>query len=171
MTTPGSGRKSLSCSGSCPDVAAHFTLGELAKSDLALRRGIDNRPPVAAREAMERVIANILEPVRTHYGRPVFVRSGYRCPELNALCGSHPNSQHLKGEAVDFEVSGTSNLDVAHWIKDALDFDQLIAEFCAADEPAAGWVHCSWIGPGNRNLLMTIDAHGSRSGLPTRFAT
>lgn len=152
-------------------MTAHFTLGEMVKSDLALRHTIDNRPPVEARLALERVIANILEPVRAHYDRPVTIRSGYRCPELNALCGSHSNSQHVKGEAVDFEVSGVPNLDVAHWIKESLDFDQLIAEFCDPQEPSAGWVHCSWIGQGNRNLLTTIDVHGSRGGLPARFAT
>lgn len=149
----------------------NFTLPELCRSDLALRHRIPNEPPAPVRNALLCVAANILQPVRDHYKAPVMVRSGYRCPELNTLCGSKPSSQHVKGEAVDFEVAGVSNIDVCHWIADSLDFDQLIAEYCQADDPTAGWVHCSWIGYGNRKSLLTIDANGTRQGLPERFST
>ena len=120
------------------NLSEHFTLRELVKSQTAARMGIDNTPDSFAVAYMERLCRDILEPVREHYGVPFSPSSGYRSPELCEAIGSSRKSQHAKGQAADFEVPGIDNLELAEWVQDNLDFDQLI--FCllytsdAADE-------------------------------------
>lgn len=147
-------------------LSAHFTLGELVKSDLALRHGINNTPSPAVVWNLGLLADAILEPVRLHFERPVLIRSGYRCVEVNTLCGSKPGSQHTTGQAVDFEVPDIHNIRLARWIRENLDFDQLIAEFTSPDDPFAGWVHCSHVGAANRKECQTVNAAGVHAGLP-----
>ena len=106
----------------------HFCLGELTFSETAARKHIDNLPPTDIAENLRRLCEVVLEPVRRHYGRPFRPNSGYRCPELNTAVGGSATSQHCKGEAVDIEVPGVSNYDLAKWIEQNLEFDQLILE-------------------------------------------
>ena len=87
---------------------------------------------------------NILQPVRDHFGR-VKITSGFRSPELCTAIGSSVNSQHAKAEAADFECIGTDNAELADWIQNNLEPDQLILEFYTPGEPNSGWIHCSWI--------------------------
>src|SRR3546814_6362665 len=91
---------------------------------------------------MKALCANVLEPLRSHFGKPVRITSGFRTPELCLAVGSSTGSQHAKGEAADFEVTGVSNLAVAQWIRDCLTFDQLILENYVRGQPNSGWVHC-----------------------------
>lgn len=146
-------------------LSPHFSLAELTKSQVALRRGLDNTPGVGEIANLARLAAGILEPVRAHYGVPFAPSSGYRSLILNRLIGSHDNSQHVAGEAADFEVPGVGNAEVARWIAVSLDFDQLILEFHQPDDPASGWVHCSLKGEGNRRQTLTIGRTGVRLGL------
>jgi hypothetical protein len=83
------------------------------------------------------------------------INSGYRGPALNEAVGGSSNSQHCKGEAVDIECPGTGNYDVAKWIEDNLDFDQLILEFYTPGIPDSGWVHVSYKSEGNRKQSLT----------------
>jgi hypothetical protein len=122
----------------------HFSLEELTKSSTALRKGINNDPDSNARENLIVLCSEVLEPVRTHYGIPFAPNSGFRCLELNREIGSSDRSQHVTGNAVDFEVPGVDNKEVALWVKENCDFDQLILEFYKEGEPASGWVHCSY---------------------------
>lgn len=127
-------------------VSKNFTLGELTKSQTALRMGIDNNPDPMHLYNLHRLCDNILQPVREHFGRPVTISSGYRSVELCLAIGSTAKSQHAKGQAADFEVLGVDNKQVAEWIRDNLDFDQLILEFYREDDPQSGWIHCSYAG-------------------------
>jgi hypothetical protein len=147
-------------------LAKHFTLGELVKSDLALRHGIDNKPHAAAIDNLQALTVAILEPVRLHFAKPVIIRSGFRCAELNALCGSSPASQHMRGEAADFEIPGVHNLRLARWIRENLEYDQVISEYPSKDDPFAGWVHCSYVRGHNRKECLTINSTGTFAGLP-----
>ena len=122
----------------------HFTLSELTKSSTAERRGIDNEPGPSEIESLILVCDQILEPVRNHYGIPFAPNSGFRGLELNQAIGSSDTSQHVKGEAVDFEVPGIPNKDVALWVMENCEFDQLILEFYKEGIPDSGWVHCSY---------------------------
>ena len=124
-------------------LSEHFTLQEFVKSQTAERMGIDNTPDSFAVAYMEKLCQEILEPVREHYGIPFSPSSGYRSPALCEAIGSSPKSQHAKGEAVDFEVPGVDNYELASWIEENLDFDQLILECYTPGQPNSGWVHCS----------------------------
>jgi hypothetical protein len=136
----------------------HFSLRELTKSQTAERQGIANEPDDEAVENLIMLCDVILEPVRNHYGTPFTPSSGYRCLELNRAIGSSDTSQHTTGEAVDFEVPGVPNKDLALWVKDNCTFDQLILEFYKDDDPASGWVHCSYvIEGGNRQSARIFD--------------
>lgn len=145
----------------------HFTLGELTRSETAERRGIDNSAPPDLVPKLERLCAKILEPVREHFGRPFRPNSGYRCSELNNAIGGSARSQHCQGEAVDIEIPGISNMDLALWIRDTLEFDQLILECYRPGEPISGWVHISLKEEGevNRSDVLTYSNQQYSVGL------
>lgn len=149
------------------NISPHFTLAEAIKSQTALRKGIDNKPDDAALTALKLVAEHILEPCRNHFARPFSPSSWYRGPELNRAIGSSDRSQHVKGQAVDFEIPGISNIELARHIADNLDFDQLILEFWVDGNPTAGWVHCSYVGPDrNRRDVLTYDGQHYSPGFP-----
>ena len=136
----------------------HFSLRELTKSQTAERLGIANEPDDEAVENLIILCDMILEPVRNHYGTPFVPNSGYRCLELNRAIGSSDTSQPTTGEAVGFGVPGVPNKALALWVKDNCKFDQLILEFYKDDDPASGWVHCSYVIDGdNRHSARIFD--------------
>jgi zinc D-Ala-D-Ala carboxypeptidase len=144
-------------------LSPHFTLAEMEKSGTADRLGIDNRV------MDDLVLANlvilcgkVLEPIRDQFG-PIRPSSGYRCLELNRALKSSDKSQHVKGQAVDFEVAGVDNAQLARWIRDNLEFDQLILEFYTG-VPDSGWVHVSYAKK-NRNQVLTINKDGVFPGI------
>lgn len=147
-------------------LSPHFSLTELTKSAAALRLGIENEPTPFVVENLRRLATAVLEPVRAAFGVPFSPSSGYRCPALNAAVGGAARSQHLTGEAVDFEIPGVPNAAVARWVMEHVSFGQLILEFWAAGDPGAGWVHCSLKPAGNRKEVLTIGGGGVRKGLP-----
>ena len=124
-------------------LSQHFSYQEFIKSQTATRKGISNEPDDSQLYNMKMICANILEPGRVHFGKPVIITSGFRSPELCVAIGSSTNSQHAKGEAADFEIPGVSNKELADWIHDNLPYDQLILEFFDGKDPNSGWVHCS----------------------------
>ena len=132
-------------------LTANFTLDELVKSQTAVRKDINNMPNPDQIENLKALAANILQPVRSHFDKPLIISSGFRCAELCIAIGSSINSQHAKGEAADFEIWGTSNEELATWIKSELEYDQLILEFWSEENPNSGWVHCSYSSNQNRN--------------------
>ena len=109
----------------------------------AIRLDINNNPNSGQIEKLKALCENILQPVRDHFGR-VKVTSGFRSEQLCLKIGSSVNSQHAKAEAADFECMGTDNAELADWIYENLDFDQLILEFYTPGEPNSGWIHCSY---------------------------
>ena len=134
----------------------HFTLGELIRSETAERKGIDNTPPDDIIPMLKRLCVEILEPIRVRYGVPFRPNSGYRSEALNREIGGSSNSQHCVGEAVDVEIPGVSNYDLATWIKDNLEFDQLILECYRRGEPTSGWVHVSLKAQGQDNRMAAL---------------
>ena len=137
-------------------LSEHFTLQELTKSSTAERCGIPNEADDEAIKNLITVCEKILEPVREHYGTPFIPSSGFRCLELNRTIGSSDRSQHITGEAVDFEVPGISNKEVALWVKENCQFDQLILEFFKEEDPSSGWVHCSHVLEGDNRQAARI---------------
>ena len=133
----------------------NFSLNELTKSQTAERKGIDNTPSTEHQENLKSLCEMILQPIRDHFGQVVSVSSGYRSPELCVAIGSSTQSQHAKGQASDFEIFGVSNKELADYIDQNLDYDQLILEYWKGeDEPNSGWVHCSFNTQGNRKQYL-----------------
>ena len=133
----------------------NFSLNELTKSQTAERKGIDNTPSTEHQDNLKSLCEMILQPIRDHFGQVVSVSSGYRSPELCAAIGSSTQSQHAKGQACDFEIFGISNKELADYIDQNLDYDQLILEYWKGeDEPNSGWVHCSFNTQGNRKQYL-----------------
>ena len=135
----------------------HFSLAEFTKSQTAIRKGIKNEPKEKEIENMRLLCENILEPIRENYGLPFTLNSGFRSLGLNTEIGSSPTSQHVTGQAADFEIPTISNKDIAHWIRDNLDYDQLLLEFYKEGDPSSGWVHCSYVGSANRKQAKKFD--------------
>jgi uncharacterized protein YcbK (DUF882 family) len=126
-------------------LSANFLLKEFTKSSTATRNNIENIPTENVIKNLTAICEHILEPVRAHFGKPVKINSGFRCYELNRLVGGSKNSQHMTGQAVDMEIEGVPNLELAQWIAANLEFDQLIEEFCKPNDPSAGWCHVSYV--------------------------
>lgn len=126
------------------NLSENFTLKELTRSDTADRLDIDNTPNEEQIESLRLLCENILQPVRDHFGKPVKINSGFRCPALNQATGGSATSDHCKGQACDFEIDGVSNPDLAQWIADNLKYTQLILEFYTQGQPNSGWVHASF---------------------------
>ena len=135
-------------------LSTNFSLQEYTKSQTAIRQGLDNTPNEAHMTSATALFENVVQKVRDNFGVTV-INSGYRGPALNTAVGGSSNSQHCKGEAVDIECPGTPNYDVAKWISDNLDFEQLILEFYTPGIPDSGWVHVSYKAEGNRKSILT----------------
>jgi putative chitinase len=137
-------------------LSEHFNLKEFTKSETAIRKRIDNTPNLEHTNNLKLVCENLLEPVRKHFGKPVRINSGYRGPALNTAVGGSAKSQHCNGEAVDFEIDGLANPELAKWVAENCDFDQIILEFYDPKEgPNSGWVHASYSKGKNRKQKLT----------------
>lgn len=136
-------------------LSENFTLGEHTKSMTAIRHGLDNDITPEHLENAKLLFQHVVQPVRNEFG-PTIITSGYRGKKLNELVGGSEKSQHCNGQAADFECLRADNLTVARWIRDNLDFDQLISEFYVPGDPFSGWVHSSYVSPEkNRKECLT----------------
>jgi putative chitinase len=140
----------------------HFTLAEMIVSPTAKRLGIPNTPTAEHIENMRYCCEKILEPVRAKFG-PVTINSSYRAPLVNKAVGGSATSQHVNGQAIDFEVKGVDNKTVADWVADNLEFDQVILEFYSAGDKNSGWVHAS-IKKAGGNRRQRMIASKSKAG-------
>lgn len=131
----------------------YFTIKELSASSTAQKNRIENIPTPEIEKNLNALIENVLDPTREYYGKAIYVNSGYRCPELNKLVKGALTSQHLKGEAADIDTrSIENNKKIFEYIKDNLDFDQLIWE------KGGEWVHVSFKRNGqNRKQVLNIN--------------
>ena len=150
-------------------LSKHFKLHEFEKSATAIRLGIKNKAGSGEIKNLTDVCYEILEPVRAKFDeKPVMITSGYRSEELCEAIKSSKTSQHTKGQAVDFEIAGISNLEVALWIQNNCNYDQLILEFWKEEDedPNSGWVHCSFVEGSNRKQVLTFNGREYKNGLP-----
>ena len=150
-------------------LSKHFKLHEFEKSATAIRLGIKNKAGSGEIKNLTDVCYEILEPVRAKFDeKPIIITSGFRSEELCEAIKSSKTSQHTKGQAVDFEIAGISNLEVALWIQNNCNFDQLILEFWKdeEDDPNSGWVHCSFVEGSNRKQVLTFNGKEYKNGLP-----
>lgn len=149
-------------------ISKHLSLAEVSRSETAKRRGINNTPSGEHLENFKKLAENIFEPIREHFGVPIHISSGYRSKELNAAIGGSASSQHCQGEAIDIDMDGTSitNAEIFNYIKDNLEFDQLLWEFGTNTNP--DWVHVSYESTGKqrKQILKVIKANGKTSYIP-----
>lgn len=135
-------------------LSKNFTLEEYTKSQLAERLGMMNTPTAVHVENAKMLFERVVQRVRDHFG-PTIVNSGYRSPSLNRAVSGSATSQHCTGQAADIEVPGKSNQEVAIWIRDNLEFDQLILEGYKPGVPGSGWVHVSYANGKNRKQVLS----------------
>lgn len=147
-------------------LSPHFDLIEFTRSQVASRMGFSNEPGTHELANLKLLCEFLLEPVRDEFG-PIRITSGYRCSMLNQAIGSKSSSQHKQGKVADFEAvsSDITNFELAWWIVQNCDFDQLILEYHNTKEPKSGWVHASYNGEGNRGIVGRINKYGYREGL------
>ena len=145
-------------------LSKNLSLVEFTRSQTAKRRGIDNTPTDDHLEAAKKLAENIFQPIREHFGKPIFITSGYRSEALNKAIGGSTTSQHSKGEAIDIDMDGhgkPTNTEVFYYIKENLDFDQLIWEF--GDDENPDWVHVSFKAIGEqRNQILQAKRNSAR---------
>ena len=132
-------------------LSKNFTLKEFCKSQTATRHGINNIP------TDDDVIKNIWQPIRDYFEIPFSPNSGYRSPELNTKIGGSDKSQHCKGQAVDIEIPTVDNMELAGWISENLEYDQIILEYYKQGDPNSGWVHVSYSEGNNRKKFLAFD--------------
>ena len=146
-------------------LTTNLSLAEVTYSATALRKGIANEPTVTHLINLKAVAENIFQPCRDYFGKPLAVTSGYRSKELNELIGGSKTSQHSKGEALDLDADvygGLTNRELFLFIKDNLEFDQLIGEF-PNDMGEFAWVHCSYKAEGNRGEVLVAYKEGGKT--------
>ena len=138
-------------------ISTNLSVEEVSKSLTAKRKGVDNTPKGDHLNNLISIAQNIFQPIRNHFGAPIFVSSGYRSEALNKAIGGAKTSQHCKGEALDLDndaVGKPSNAEIFYFIYDNLDFDQLIWEFGDTTENP-DWVHVSYVSEDkNRNRIL-----------------
>jgi hypothetical protein len=132
-------------------LSKNLSLAEMIRSESAKRAGINNMPTKEHLESMKILAEKIFQPIRDHFKVPIHISSGYRSKALNAsIKGASKNSQHALGQALDLDMDGTeiTNKQVFDYIKDNLEYDQLIFEFGTDSNPA--WVHVSFNSKGKQ---------------------
>ena len=137
-------------------LSKNLNLAEVTRSETAKRRKIDNAPTDEHIENLKILAANIFQPMRDHFGKPIYISSGYRSEALNKAIKGSKTSQHCKGEALDIDNdnanNGVTNRDIFEFIRDNLKFDQLINEFPVKGKPS--WVHVSYSKTQQRNQIL-----------------
>jgi hypothetical protein len=145
-------------------LSEHLDLSEVIRSESAKRNGISNMPTAEHIENFKVLAEKVFQPIREHFRCPIHISSGYRSKELNASIGGSLTSQHCSGEAIDIDMDGTpngvTNRMVFDYIKDNLEFDQLIYEFGDSNNP--DWVHVSYESSGKqrKQVLKAVRANG-----------
>jgi len=126
-------------------ISKHISYKEGVYSTTAKRLGIDNTPSAYHLQNMELLAEKIFEPLRKYVNGPIAINSFYRCEELNKAIGGSSKSQHCEGRAIDIDdtYGYMSNKEMYEYIKNNLDFDQIIWEFGTDDNP--DWVHVSYV--------------------------
>ena len=136
-------------------ISDNITYAEAIHSQTAKRRGIDNTPTAKQVEVMKLTAEKIFEPLRKFVGGPIKVNSFFRSAELNKAIGGSKTSQHCKGQAIDIDdVFGhKTNAEMYNWVKENLNFDQMIWEFGTDTQP--NWIHISYVSEeDNRNRCL-----------------
>jgi zinc D-Ala-D-Ala carboxypeptidase len=138
-------------------LSKNLYLSEVTKSRTAKRLGISNEPTKEHLVNLQILAEKIFQPIRDYYGCPIYISSGYRSEALNKAIGGSKSSQHCKGQAIDIDrdaYSLPSNAEIFEYIKNNLEFDQLIWEFGSNTNP--DWVHVSYNTNGSQRKQILV---------------
>ena len=129
------------------NISRHVSHKEGVRSNTAARKGIENTPSEEQLTKMKLVSEKVFEPLREWVGGPIKINSFFRCYKLNKAIGGSKTSQHMSGQAMDIDdtFGCKTNAEMFNYVKDNLDFDQMIWEFGDDDNP--DWVHISYVSP------------------------
>tara|TARA_Y100000401_G_scaffold2817_1_gene2019 strand:- start:660 stop:1121 length:462 start_codon:yes stop_codon:yes gene_type:complete len=143
-------------------ISKHISYHEGTYSRTAERRDLDNTPNKEQLKCMKEVAENLFEPLRKWVGGPIKINSFFRGEPVNTAIGGSRKSQHMKGQAIDIDdtFGHKTNAEMYHYIKDNLDFDQMIWEFGTDKNP--NWVHISWVShrPNRKKLTVAKKING-----------
>lgn len=144
-------------------LSENLSLSEMLRSESAKRLNIENKATSEHIENMKLLAVNVFQPIRNHFKRPIHISSGYRSNALNNAVGGSKTSQHSKGEAMDIDMDHTeiTNNQVFQFIRENLEFDQLIWEFGTGLNPA--WVHVSFSRKKNRKQILIAKKQGGKT--------
>jgi len=145
-------------------ISKHISYHEGTYSQTGVRRDLDNTPDDSQLKRMEEVAENLFEPLREWVGGPIKINSFFRGLPLNTAIGGAKSSQHMKGQAIDIDdtFGHATNAQMYNFIKENLDFDQIIWEFGTDENP--NWVHISYVSPEeNRNRCLLAYKKNGRS--------
>ena len=137
-------------------ISKHISYREGTYSRTAERRDLDNTPSKDQFKCMQDIAENIFEPLREWVGGPIKINSFFRGEPVNKAIGGSTKSQHMKGQAMDIDdtFGHKTNAEMYHYIKDNLDFDQMIWEFGNDKNPS--WVHVSYVTHRSNRKKLTI---------------
>jgi len=138
------------------NISKHISYHEGTYSQTGVRRNLDNTPNEDQLKCMKEVSENLFEPLRKWVGGPIKINSFFRGEPVNTAIGGSTRSQHMKGQAIDIDdtFGHRTNAEMYHYIKDNLDFDQLIWEFGTDKNP--NWLHISWVSHRPNRKKLTI---------------
>jgi hypothetical protein len=143
-------------------ISKHISYHEGTYSQTGVRRDLDNTPDDSQLKRMEEVAENLFEPLREWVGGPIKINSFFRGEPVNTAIGGSRKSQHMKGQAIDIDdtFGHKTNAEMYHYVKDNLDFDQLIWEFGTDENP--NWLHISWVShrPNRKKLTVAKKVNG-----------
>ena len=143
----------------------NLTLKEVVYSSTAIKHGIDNSPTPEHLENLKAVATDVFQPIREHFGKPIYVSSGYRSYALNERIGGSTLSQHSRGQALDLDADvfgGLTNAQLFAYIEEWITYDQLIWEFGDGTNP--DWVHVSYKKEGtNRGQKLVAYKKGGKT--------
>ena len=137
-------------------ISKHVSYKEGVRSRTADRRGLDNTPNESQLKCMKEIAEGLFEPLREWVGGPIKINSFFRGEPVNTAIGGSKYSQHMKGQAIDIDdtFGHKTNAEMYHYIKDNLDFDQLIWDFC--DDKNPNWIHVSYVTHRENRKKLTI---------------
>ena len=149
-------------------LSKNLSLAEVIRSETAKRKGVSNMPTEAHIANFKLLAEKVFQPIREHFSVPIHISSGYRSEALNKAIKGSNTSQHCTGEAIDIDMDATSvtNAEIFKYIKDNLEFDQLIWEFGTDANP--DWVHVSYESTGKqrKQILKAVRKGGATSYVP-----
>tara|TARA_Y100000401_G_scaffold45115_1_gene34613 strand:+ start:1739 stop:2209 length:471 start_codon:yes stop_codon:yes gene_type:complete len=144
------------------NISKHISWHEGTYSRTGERRDLDNTPNEEQLKCMKEVAENLFEPLREWVGGPIKINSFFRGEPVNTAIGGSRKSQHMKGQAIDIDDTfrHKTNAEMYYYIKDNLDFDQMIWEF--GDDENPNWLHISWVShrPNRKKLTIAKKVNG-----------